>query len=578
MSMIRLLAAGACYNGSVFSRCALQPSECSASQTFRSRRWLSNNDSGNAGLCADQGSIHMIPAMGRCDSASERYICTSHMSACFLDVSFQDYDPDCTVLHDFRPVDTPFVRSYFGECVPTEQGLAQNQESFCAWQFSECPTGGLYTFESADEFFAGQFPSCQCDKVKTGACVSSSDPSEYFCAVTSSVCESEPGFTYYKATDVEQNLGTTCMLCDSLPPSNQILYAQAGACIVDSTNEFKRCALIPDHCSGQGESFYSPRQVTSSSTIPSAAKGCLTQQGLHQVRVGRCAAASDQNICVPHASACKISNSFQANDPDCSLVQDLSPQSIIQTTHFGHCTAEEMTTFSGYQPGRESYCAWSIQECKSSIPNARTYSFGNANPGLAGSFPTCQCDDVRTGACINDMNRQDMYCAMEDSACEPGFTYYNVRALEDPSGPNTVCYLCESLPPVVAAPSPPSTPISPPAPSIPNSSPNVSPPPQVPTLEKELEKELANDGLAVGAVVGIILGSLVTCCIFALAICLLRNNKQERGARPPKADNESTLAAPTTHPDETVTNHGNKSDRISTMEPGQTEEDFVPEK
>lgn len=589
MSLIRLLAAGACYDGSVFSRCALQPSECDASQTFRSSRWLSSNDSGNAGPCAEQGSIHMIPALGRCDSASERYICTSHKSACFLDVSFRGYDPDCTVLHDYHPIDTPFIRSYYGECVPTEQGIAQSRERFCAWQFNECPSGGLYTFESADEFFAGQFPSCRCDKMKTGACVSSSDPSEYFCAVTSAVCESEPGFTYYKATDVEENLDTTCMLCDSLPDSNKVLYAQAGACVVDSTNEFKRCALLPDHCSGQGESFYSPRQVTSSPNIPSLAKGCLTQQGLHRVRVGRCATASDQNICVPDASACKISQSFQANDPDCLLVEDLSPSSALRTTHFGHCTADEMTTFSGYQPGRESYCVWSIRECQSSTPNARTYQFGNANPGMSGSFPTCQCDDVRTGACINDANKRDMYCATGTSACDTGFTYYNVRALEDPSGPNTVCYLCESLPPGnVAPPSAPTNPTSPipkpnspPAPSSPNPSPDMTPSsPQVPTLEEELEKELANDGIAVGAVIGIILGVFITTCIFTLVICLfLRNKQDDRGGRrgtaaSPEPENNRTSAAPTHH-DQTMTNRANET---VSMEPGQTEEDFVPEK
>ena len=397
-----LLAAGACYssNNGAFQRCALQPLECV--DVYRTNRWMAENDAVNAATCAAQGSIHNIPALGRCDSESERYICTSHASACRNSISFRPLDADCTVTADYRPNDTPFVESYYGECDPTEDvGKVAGKEPYCAWKFSECESGGLYTFENADAFFASGLPKCQCDDVQTGACVSTTDPSDYFCAVTEEVCLQEAGWTYSKSYDVQANLGVTCKLCDTLPPPHTTRYAEAGACIVSATNEFKRCALIPDHCDEAGEDFYSPNSLatmTASNSIPEAAKACATQEGLYQVRVGRCVAFADMNICVSDASACRNTVSFQANDDDCRLVEDLdttADNAAFSTTHYGHCTSDSSTTFSGYEAGRENYCSWSALECKATSANARPLDYGLANPGMSGSQPTCQCDDVR---------------------------------------------------------------------------------------------------------------------------------------------------------------------------------------
>lgn len=586
---LRLLAAGACYTNGAFERCALQPSECSSSQTYRSSRWLAANDSQAANQCADQSSIHNIPALGRCDSASERYMCTSHKSACFVDVSFRDLDPDCTVLHDFRPVDTPFTRSYFGECATTQQGKAQNLQDYCAWQFSECPKGGSYVFEPADEFFAGQRPSCQCDKVKTGACVSTTVASDYFCAVSEYVCDTEQDLQYLKAFEVEAQLGTTCKLCDSLPSQPQKLFTQAGACIVDSTNSFKRCALLPEHCNAQEESFVSPRrlEIDGGSLFPAAAQECLTEQGLHQVRVGRCAADADQHICVSDATACKISQSFQPNDDDCLLVRDLNgDKGGLSTTHFGHCTADELTTFSGYVPGRENFCAWGFQECQSPEPNARPLTFGNANPGMAAALPTCQCDDVRVGACVNMANPTNMYCAVAALACDDGFEYKGVRALESPSGTNTICYLCKPLPHLEANPSPlPSPPSSSPPgqpaptwPSVPTA--GSGPTPQQPTVPTtNLEQEHHNNELAVGAVVGIILGVVMTTCMFSIVLCLFMMRRRHGGDDESLTENCAAAATEQASDSdaqqhESNSRHQELSDGIA-LEEGQTEEDFV---
>lgn len=556
---------------------------------YRTSQWLSLNDNDNAATCANQGSILKIPALGRCDSESERFICTSHKSACRLDVAFSDLDPDCTVLDDFRPVDTPFVRSYYGECLPTDEGNTAGVEAYCVWQFSECDsTEGLYTFKTADKFYSAQSPSCQCDNVKTGACVDSADPENFFCAVTPEVCNVETGFTYLKSFQVEAKFNTTCKLCDTLPPPPETRYVHAGACIVESTAEFKRCALIPDHCDGAGETFYSPKALEQ--TTIEAANVCKTPEGLHQVRVGRCVSTSDQNVCVGDATGCTISQSFRQNDNQCLLVKDLDTTDL-STTHFGHCSVGEGVSFRGFQEGRENFCAWSFTECQDNDPNGRPLDYGKAVPGMSATVPTCQCDDVRVGACISDTNPNDSYCAVAASACDAGYTYFNVRSLENPAGHNKICFLCRALPSNLEAPSPqapvpvsvlqtaaPTISFQAAAPIMPPPAPPVSAVrptrPSLPTFENELEKE----GLAVGAVVGIILGVLISTCMFLVIFCIVM--KKDR--RPLSGD--SIVVDPKLQPsqleeaddvEEGELTPGNLS--LATLEQGQVQEDFIPQ-
>ncbi|GAX18868.1 hypothetical protein FisN_26Hu170 [Fistulifera solaris] len=595
---ITLLAAGACYSDSAFKRCALQPSECPTPEVYQTSQWMTANDATNAAKCASQSAILKIPALGRCDSESERFICTSHASACRVDVAFNALDPDCTVLHDYRPVDTPFIRSFYGECVATEDGIAAGLESFAVWQFNECDTStNMYAFDTADKFFAGDAPTAQCDKVKTGACVDSSDNTNFFCAVSSEVCSSTTGFSYLNVTQVEAQLSTTCKLCDTIPSPPVTRHVFAGACIVDSTSEFKRCALMAEHCDGTGEKFFSSKALETAGI--DAANVCKTQEGLHQVRLGRCDSESDQFACVSDASGCTISQSFQANDDTCLLVEDKGTVSAFRTTHFGHCSIGEDVSFSGFQAGRENYCAWSLNECKDEDPNARPYAYGKAVPTMSGSDPLCQCDDVRTGACVSDANPNDSYCAVASSACDTGYTFFNVRALEDPAGPNKVCLLCQTLPsdlavPTAAAPVPTTPVSSPSAPSAPTSAaaptPTVSAPSpvwsypvaspnhpsfSVPNIERDFENEIENDSLAAGAVIGIVLGVLISGCCFLAAYCMFRK----------KGESSMVDQVPKKGSDVDKTDLGNEEEghftssqpSLSAMEHGKFEEDFIPQ-
>jgi len=437
---VQFVAAGACYDGNSFEKCALQPQECPSSSIYRTSRWLLENKAPQLTECSSQESIGMIQAMGRCNSSSERFICTSHLSSCRISSSFQPLDPDCTVVNDFRRTGNVFTKSYFGYCYDSS-----TEDKICAWQWSECAKN--YEFRSADPFFAGQNPSCQCDDVKTGACVST-DISErsYFCAATEEVCSSEADLTYMKAFEVEAELGITCRLCDTLPPPPETKVVSAGACLLN--REFRRCALAPSNCDGSvGEKFVGPASLVNPLFYtPDVANMCLSSEGVKDVRVGRCVSESNYNLCVPDMTACNLAQTFRANDDTCTLTRDLDPlpQFGYHTTHFGYCSAEEYN--NGYTPGSdEAYCAWAFPDCKTSNPDAKKLNYHDADPGWSGTSPNCQCDDVRTGACISDSDPKDRYCAVKSEACDFGYSFVNVRDLEVPAGPNLICRLCGRL-------------------------------------------------------------------------------------------------------------------------------------
>ena len=524
---------------------------------------------------------------------TERFICTPHKSGCINDIAFREMDPDCTVFEDFRPVDTKFVRSYYGACLPTDEGKALGYESYGAWQFNECPKGGTYQFATADRFYAKQMPTVQCDQVKTGACVN--DSSQFFCAVSQEVCEIEAGWTYLKSYELEQMSinPATCKLCDTVPPPPKTKYVEAGACIVPSTNKFVRCALIPEHCDGVGEVFYDPKALSTSSGLPSDAAICREQQGLHQVRVGRCDADADQYVCTTDKTACRNTLSFKPNDDTCSLLENLAVATNkynFAATHFGHCSNIEYASILSYEEGRESYCTWSFTECKpaTSDSNARPLDFGGAVPGVSGTYPTCHCDDVRTGGCVSNTDPSDMYCAVAASACGQGYTYFNVRTLElargqDFWGENTICYLCKelkdipTLPPKPTQPPPfPPTDQPVPAPTAPQNPSSVkvdpspvSQPAPSPTggnlrPSQETQSQSRRSPKENGAIAGIAVGAVVLMLLVVFAIHYFSSSPPNSG-KEGAPQNEGAKGVP----EETVPD--------KSMKEGQTQEGFVPQ-
>ncbi len=216
-----LLAAGACFSqGGIFDKCALQPSDCDTA-VFRSPHWLSLNDVTVSNQCSEQQTIRSLNSLGRCNGKADRYICTSHQTACRFAAVFEPNTDDCNLVHDFFQ-DNEFTNAHFGFCYNRQQ----EEKSFCTWSFQECGgSGSGFQWEGADTFFADSKPFCYCDDLRTGACVDSADVN-VFCAVSSDVCNSDPGFTYRKVLDLESELSTQCNLCSTLTEDDLKLPAR----------------------------------------------------------------------------------------------------------------------------------------------------------------------------------------------------------------------------------------------------------------------------------------------------------------------------------------------------------------
>eukprot|EP00549_Striatella_unipunctata_P025841 CAMPEP_0118720676 /NCGR_PEP_ID=MMETSP0800-20121206/30246_1 /TAXON_ID=210618 ORGANISM="Striatella unipunctata, Strain CCMP2910" /NCGR_SAMPLE_ID=MMETSP0800 /ASSEMBLY_ACC=CAM_ASM_000638 /LENGTH=268 /DNA_ID=CAMNT_0006628349 /DNA_START=260 /DNA_END=1066 /DNA_ORIENTATION=- len=262
-------------------------------------------------------------------------------------------------------------------------------------------------------------------------------------------------------------------------------------------------------------------------------------------------------MCVSDKTACTLTQSFQPNDDMCNLVFDLQKGNPYGTTHFGHCTPAAFPV--QYDATiRESYCAWSSQECESSSQYALPLSWGVANPLVAGKLPNCRCDDVRTGACISRANPNDRYCAVKAEACDLGFEYKNVRDLEEPKGPNMVCHLCKPLAPVnIGAPSGVST-------NAPTQSPT-----RVPTMENNNATINADQKLSTGAFIGITIAGLVWFILLFIGLKLyIARCDSEKGTPVVVLGDEVTKLEAPVEP---------TKEEEQSMEPGQSEADFVPQ-
>jgi len=571
---IKLLSAGACYEGNTFLKCAFNPLECTSENgVYRSSRWLDSSDSTQAMKCASQASMYGIQAMGRCTSNTDKYICTSDFSACQLSVAWIPFDESCTLVDDLQ--NRVWDYSYFGECLDR----SSNDVDFCAWKSSDCPDEE-YRFQWANPFFAGQLPDCRCDKVKTGACVSDLNPDAFFCAATEEVCFDEVGMSYLKPLEVESELDVTCMLCDKLPPPPEVKLVSAGACVTDGA--FKKCALIPSHCE-VGESFLPTSRILDPTVdTPQAANVCATQDGVKSVNVGRCDAQSNFYMCVPTAGACELQQYFKANDPECTVSKDMSSNSIVSaSTYYGFCSNDEDNW--GIFDAGDSYCVWNFQDCASSSSDNEPMEYYDANPGTSAMKPECRCDDVRTGACIHNEDPSRRHCAVQKEACDNtnDWTFVSWRNLEVQTGPNLICKLCSELPDI---PPPSASVQQPPAASPTGRSPTIQPltetrttPPKPvfsPSSSKSnsnINSDNENKSLSAGIIGAIVAGSAVIVLIVVIvAHFLTQDAVDDKATQQEQKDEEAT-------PEKLEKETENFDAKIG-MEPGQTEEDLVPQK
>lgn len=207
---------GACYaKGGAFARCALQPSDCGRDGTeFVAPFRLAATAPPVAAACNRQESVRSV-RLGRCEDATQRFLCTSDASACSSPGAFAAHAAGCTVHGDYgdrNDLDAPV----FGMCLHA----SNPGQDWCAWQRSECGPAGT----SAYGFLRAQVEQvhmhttpCACKDVHVGGCVAGNDRgAAYFCAVAAEVCAAERAdYTYKPALDFQRQMGKSCRLCDA---------------------------------------------------------------------------------------------------------------------------------------------------------------------------------------------------------------------------------------------------------------------------------------------------------------------------------------------------------------------------
>lgn len=189
------------------ANCALERAACSGtstssnaegdgvSLTFMSSRQIQNYPNAHGGNCL-QGATILDSPVGRCVSgSSSSSYCASDRSLC-VDSGMTWYAPGteeaqgCTVAKDLSSSSDDTIPTLYGKCGDVD----------CAWSNVDC-----------SESFQLQGPDCSCDKVRVGGCVSPSNVSIVFCAVSSEACDDQ--MEYMSPQELSISTATDCFLC-----------------------------------------------------------------------------------------------------------------------------------------------------------------------------------------------------------------------------------------------------------------------------------------------------------------------------------------------------------------------------
>mmetsp|Transcript_500 Transcript_500/g.1166 ORF Transcript_500/g.1166 Transcript_500/m.1166 type:complete len:311 (+) Transcript_500:134-1066(+) len=266
---------------------------------------------------------------------------------------------------------------------------------------------------------------------------------------------------------------------------------QAGFC--EAQSAASHCALEGADCT-PGSTWLSSRQIQGRGNSHGGV--CATRAGTEDTAVGFCSGR-----CVSDSTACQDSSEFITalsvydSDRECTIKLDNDPQ---KATLFGSCDGE---------------CFWSKDDCAS---NGSTWS-------VAGANPSCTCENVRVGACINEGFH---WCAVSPTSCDDGSQWISAKDLMA-SGDGVECYLCRDLNPVVPDNPPPT-----PAPVTQNDSPTGGnggggvddTSEDIAGLKSSCNSDDPNAGLIVGCV----LGGVVGICVIVFAVLMLRRSSKPR--------------------------------------------------
>lgn len=192
-----VVESGACYSSSgVFLRCALESTECSAPESFKSS--------------VEVVEVGQVPCRteelqaGYCASSLDTVGCTNKANSCANSAKFESRD-SCT-LHSDLDTGEP---TYFSRCRENRSKGGDWMKYRCVWQESECNADVEVYFTAAKPL--NWFDGCNCEHVHTGGCEYKAG--KFHCAVSALGC-ADPT-TYRRAIDMEK-MDIDCRLCQPI--------------------------------------------------------------------------------------------------------------------------------------------------------------------------------------------------------------------------------------------------------------------------------------------------------------------------------------------------------------------------
>lgn len=201
----RYVQAGACYSNwmetSVALSCALDSKQCDAMYGAGHTTFKRSSEK-----CLTDYGLGFETTIGRCQSSSDRYVCTGNEAACVLPGLFEKSDDLCTVLAD-RWSDRQLERSVFGACAQQSEPYT----SHCFWSRDDCPTdSGDYRWYGANPIFNTN--GCFCEDTLVGACTFDNGD-DWYCAVSADACTGTTPATYLNVQALRDTHQAECRLC-----------------------------------------------------------------------------------------------------------------------------------------------------------------------------------------------------------------------------------------------------------------------------------------------------------------------------------------------------------------------------
>jgi len=228
---------GVCENQETLQlRCAMRPSDCNPThingqKNVQGEKYLNVNQqllqNKGSGCACEDTPTHLCLTPQKDDPSQFVKTCVSDIFACDVNNgsllgASEDADKHCTCAHVLdgeQGGDTAVAPTVYGACKST----INDDDYFCAFQPSDCETSYVWVLPQDTQEVVGT--QCTCDKVRTGACVGGfvlPGLSGTVCSVSAEACYDGRHSVFFAPISLKQKHGESCRLCNAMDTSVKV--------------------------------------------------------------------------------------------------------------------------------------------------------------------------------------------------------------------------------------------------------------------------------------------------------------------------------------------------------------------